>query len=233
MNPFERSFQAVRLRLREAEAHFGRGAGAVGMVAVGKTHPLESLRQVAALGQCDFGENYLQEALPKIEALADLGLTWHFIGHIQSNKTAAIAAHFAWVHTVDREKIARRLNDQRPASLPPLNVCVEVNVSGEGTKSGVHPTALDSVLAAVACLPHLKLRGLMTLPRPQTDFERQRAAFRELAGLLARYRSSYGLDTLSMGTTSDLEAAIAEGATWVRIGTAIFGPREQMDKIAE
>jgi pyridoxal phosphate enzyme (YggS family) len=193
---------------------------------VSKAQPPANVRLLAELGQRHFGENYLQEALPKIAALQDLALSWHFIGHIQSNKTAEIARQFDWVHTVERVKIAQRLSDQRPQELPALNVCIQVNISAEATKSGAAPEALERLLAAVAELPRLKLRGLMAMPMPETDFARQMLPFRRVAELLARYRERYGLDTLSMGTTADMEAAIAAGATIVRIGTALFGPRD-------
>lgn len=225
MNPFLANFQAVQQRLADAARRYHRPAGAVRLLAVSKMQPAEAIRAVAELGQRDFGENYLQEALEKMSALGDPALHWQFIGHIQSNKTAAIASHFDWVHTVDRLKIAQRLNDQRPVGLAPLNVCIQVNISGERTKSGTTPTELGDLLPAVAALPQLCLRGLMALPAPETDPARQRAAFRQLASLLAQYRDRYRLDTLSMGTSADYEAAIAEGATLVRIGTAIFGPR--------
>jgi hypothetical protein len=225
MNPFLPNFQAVQQRLADAARRYGRAPGEVRLIAVSKLQPASAIRTVAALGQRDFGENYLQEVLEKMPQLADLALQWHFIGHIQSNKTAAIATHFDWVHTVDRLKIAQRLNDQRPPGLPPLNVCIQVNISGEASKSGAPPAALDALLPAVVAMPQLKLRGLMALPAPATDLVPQRAAFRQLATLRDRYRDRYGLDTLSMGTSGDYEAAIAEGATLVRIGTAIFGPR--------
>ena len=225
MNPFMTNFQAVQARLAEAARRHGRRPADIRLVAVSKTRTADAIRAVAALGQRDFGENYLQEALDKIQRLADLGLCWHFIGHIQSNKSAAIASHFDWVHTVDRLKIAQRLSDQRPAAQPPLNICVQVNISGESSKSGAAPAQLDELLPAIAGLPRLKLRGLMALPAPTDGFERQRVAFHQLATLLVRYQQRYGLDTLSMGTSADYEAAIAEGATLIRIGTAIFGVR--------
>jgi hypothetical protein len=168
----------------------------------------------------------LSEALEKMAALGDLPLEWHFIGPVQSNKTRPIAEHFAWVHSVDREKIARRLSDQRPAGLPPLQVCLEVNVSGEATKAGVAPTELEPLARQVAGLPGLRLRGLMAVPAPEEDFDRQRVGFRRLRGLFEDLRArGLDLDTLSMGMTADLEAAVAEGSTLVRVGTAIFGPR--------
>lgn len=225
MNAFAAAFQAVQRQIAAAETRYGRPAGAVRLVAVSKTRPAEALRLLIELGQRDFAENYLQEAGEKSDALCAAALTWHFIGHVQSNKTAAIAARFDWVHTVDRERVARRLSDQRPGHLPPLNICVQVNISGETSKSGATPAQLAPLLATVASLPRLRLRGLMTLPAPEEDFERQRRPFRELAAWYERYRGRYGLDTLSMGTSADFEAGIAEGATLVRLGTALFGPR--------
>jgi len=196
----------------------------VGLLAVSKTQPAAAIREAFAAGLRDFGENYLQEALDKQAALADLALTWHFIGPIQSNKTKPIAEHFAWVHSVDRLKIAQRLSDQRPAGLPPLNVCLQVNVSGEASKSGCAPEDLQPLAQAVAGLPRLHLRGLMCIPAPSDDPAEQHAAFARLRAL--RDALGLGLDTLSMGMSQDLEAAIAEGATWVRIGTALFGARD-------
>lgn len=175
-------------------------------------------------GLRDFGENYLQEALDKQALLGDLTLTWHFIGPIQSNKTRPIAEHFAWVHSVDRLKVAERLSAQRPAELPPLNICLQVNVSGEASKSGCVPEELAALAQAVTQLPNLRLRGLMTIPAPTDDAAEQRAAFARLRAL--RDALNLDLDTLSMGMSHDLEAAIAEGASWVRIGTALFGERD-------
>lgn len=216
----------VRRTVRETAERLSRDPAAITLLAVSKKQPAEALRAAARAGQCDFGENYLQEALSKMEALADWPLAWHFIGPIQSNKTRAIAAHFDWAHTVARERIARRLNDQRPADLPPLNVCLQVNVSEEPQKSGVSLAALEALADAVAPLPHLKLRGLMTLPSRSDTVAAQREPFRQLAAAFERLRAAgHPLDTLSMGMSADFEAAIAEGATIVRIGTAIFGKR--------
>lgn len=218
--------QVVRDRLRAAEGRFGRPAGSVALLAVTKTRPPADVREAFAAGQRAFGESYVSEALEKMAALGDLPLEWHFIGPVQSNKTRPIAEHFAWVHSVDREKIARRLSDQRPAGLPPLQVCLEVNVSGEATKAGVAPTELEPLARQVTGLPGLRLRGLMAVPAPEDDFDRQRVGFRRLRGLFDDLRAhGLDLDTLSMGMTADLEAAIAEGSTLVRVGTAIFGPR--------
>ncbi|HET7569533.1 MAG TPA: YggS family pyridoxal phosphate-dependent enzyme [Gammaproteobacteria bacterium] len=220
------SLANVRRTVAESAERHGRDPATITLLAVGKTQPAEAIRAAAAAGQRDFGANYLQEALAKMGALADLALTWHFIGAIQSNKTRAIAERFAWVHTVDRLKIARRLSEQRPAELPPLNVCLEVKVSDEPQKAGVALDELDALADAVAELPHLELRGLMALPAPSDTFEAQRKPFRRLASALERLRAAgHDVDTLSMGMSGDFEAAIAEGATIVRIGTAIFGAR--------
>lgn len=199
------------------------------LLAISKSQPHEAIRALAELGQRDFGENYLQEALPKIAALSDLELTWHFTGQLQSNKTRPVAQHFDWVHTVDRERIAVRLNDQRPHYALPLNVCIQVRLVEEPGKGGVAPSELLPLAQRIRELPKLALRGLMCIPPPSSDFETQRARFEELA----RYQreliaQGFELDTLSMGMSDDFEAAIAAGATWVRIGTAIFGPRSRL-----
>jgi len=220
----EQRWNAVRQRLHTAEQVASRPVGSVHLIAVGKTHPAEAIRAVHALGQRDFGENYLQEALDKQAQLNDLDIVWHFIGPIQSNKTRAIAEHFGWVHSVDRLKIAERLSAQRPDGLPPLNVCIQVNVSGEASKSGVDFAELSALAQAIRSLPRLRLRGLMAIPEPTDDPERQRQAFRALRIAMSELDMSE-LDTLSMGMSDDLEAAVSEGATMVRIGTAIFGPR--------
>ncbi|WP_045224303.1 YggS family pyridoxal phosphate-dependent enzyme [Methyloterricola oryzae] len=224
MTSISERLAATRARLAAAEAAAGRAAGTVGLIAVSKTHPASAIREAYGLGQRDFGENYLQEALSKQEQLQDLGITWHFIGPIQSNKTRPLASHFAWVHSLDRLKIAQRLSEQRPEELPPLNVCIQVNVSGEASKSGIVIPELSELAAAVAELPRLRLRGLMAIPAPDTDTANQRLAFRRLREALVSLELP-GLDTLSMGMSDDLEAAVAEGATLVRIGTAIFGAR--------
>ncbi len=218
--------RAVQARMTGAAAGAGRAPGAVRLLAVSKTFGAAAVRELAACGQREFGENYLQEALAKQAELADLPLVWHFIGPIQSNKTRAIAEHFSWVHSVDRPKIAERLSAQRPPGLPPLQVCIEVNVSGEASKGGVPPAELPALADALATLPGLRLRGLMAIPAPTADPAAQRAAFREVReayeALAAR---GFALDTLSMGMSGDLEAAIKEGATIVRVGTALFGER--------
>lgn len=220
------NLQAVRARIARAAQAAGRQPGDVTLLAVGKTFPAEYLAQARAAGQRAFGENYLQEAVEKITHLDDPALEWHFIGPIQSNKTGAISSRFQWVHSVTRETIAQRLSATRPESLPALNVCIQVNVSGEATKSGVTPGAELRLADVIARLPRLRLRGLMTIPEPTSDAAlqlRRFALLRELKdALVAR---GHPLDTLSMGMSDDLEAAIAEGATLVRIGSAIFGAR--------
>lgn len=224
--PLLQRLAQVERRVREAERRFARAPGSVQLLPVSKTRPAAQIAQVAAAGHDAFGESYLQEALEKQQALAGLGLSWHFIGPIQSNKTQPIAQNFQWVHGVDREKIARRLSEQRPAGLSPLDICLQVNLSGEASKSGVAPAALPALAEYAAGLPQLRLRGLMTLPARETDFERQRVPFRRLRELLESLRErGLPLDTLSMGMSADLEAAIAEGATIVRVGSDIFGPR--------
>jgi len=228
MATLQNNLQAVLGRIAAACAAAGKPASSVRLVAVSKTFPAGAVREAAAASQRDFGENYLQEALAKAQALSDLPLVWHFIGPIQSNKTRAIAQSFQWVHSVDREKIAARLSEARPADLPPLNVCIEVNVSGEASKSGVAPDALAALARRVAALPRLALRGLMAIPEPTPDPALQRLRFRAVRELKdALVRDGLALDTLSMGMSADLEAAIAEGATMVRVGTAIFGERKR------
>lgn len=217
---------AVRERIAAAEHRYGRTAGSVGLLAVSKTRSAEEIRGCAAHGQLRFGENYLQEGLGKIAQLSDLPLEWHFIGPIQSNKCRDIAAHFDWVHSVDRLKIARLLNDHRPAHRAPLNVCIQVNVSGEASKSGCTPEELPALAAALVQLPRLRLRGLMAIPAPAERFEEQAVPLRRLREAMAELQQQgLTLDTLSMGMSDDLEAAVAEGSTLVRIGTALFGPR--------
>ncbi|KQV23437.1 YggS family pyridoxal phosphate enzyme [Pseudomonas sp. Root329] len=214
----------VSSRIHAAVLAAKRDEDSVQLLAVSKTKPAEALREAYAAGLRDFGENYLQEALSKQLELADLPLIWHFIGPIQSNKTRAIAEHFAWVHSVDRLKIAQRLSEQRPADLPPLNICIQVNVSGEASKSGCTPADLPALANAISELPRIKLRGLMAIPEPTEDRAAQDAAFAAVQSLQASL--NLPLDTLSMGMSHDLESAIAQGATWVRIGTALFGARD-------
>lgn len=223
------SLQRARQRLADALQSAGRPADDACLLAVSKTKPAALIREAHACRQRDFGENYLQEALDKQVELADLtDIVWHFIGPLQSNKTRAVAEHFAWVHSVDRAKIARRLSEQRPASLGPLNICLQVNVSGEASKSGADPDDLDDLAAEVVALPNLRLRGLMAIPAPATSMAEQRRPLARLRQLRDELRQRYPqapLDTLSMGMSDDLEAAILEGATLVRLGTAIFGAR--------
>ncbi|MVW74334.1 YggS family pyridoxal phosphate-dependent enzyme [Pseudomonas xionganensis] len=223
MSTIAENIAKVGARIREAAQASGRDSSQVGLLAVSKTKPAAAIREAHAAGLCDFGENYLQEALEKQAELSDLPLVWHFIGPIQSNKTRPIAEHFAWVHSVDRLKIAQRLSEQRPAGLPPLNICLQVNVSLEPSKSGCLPEELPALAQAVAQLPNIRLRGLMAIPEPTEDVARQHAAFAQLRQL--RDDLNLGLDSLSMGMSDDLEAAIGEGATWVRIGSALFGAR--------
>lgn len=213
-------------RIARAERRFGRARGTATLLAVSKGQPVESIRAAFDCGQRRFGESYLQEALAKIAALAEYGLEWHFIGPIQANKTKNLAAYFDWVHSIDRIKIAERLNAQRAPEMTPLNVCLQVNISGETTKAGIDPQRLRELAEAVASLPRLRLRGLMAIPAPCRDFERQRLPYRRLrAALETLNREGFALDTLSMGMSDDMEAAIAEGATLVRLGTAVFGER--------
>ncbi len=218
--------EQVRQRIRQAEARFGGPANSVSLLAVSKSWPAQSLLDAAAAGQRAFGENYLQEALAKIAALHNSEFEWHYIGTIQSNKCRDIASHFDWVHSVDRLKIAYRLSEQRPAQLPPLNICLQINISNEASKSGIAVAEALAVAKEVATLPRLCLRGLMAIPQAATELEQQRRVFRQMHELqTALISSGIALDTLSMGMSDDLEAAIAEGATLVRIGSAIFGPR--------
>jgi PLP dependent protein len=216
----------VRNRIVSAAEAALRNVDSVTLLAVSKAQPANMVRAAAAEGIRDFGESYVQEALDKIEALHDLPLTWHFIGRLQTNKTRPVASAFAWVHGVDRLKIAERLSEQRPFHAPPLNVCLQVNVAGETSKGGVTPAELPGLAAAVAALPRLKLRGLMCIPPDEDDPSRQRHWFAELRRELDSLNAvGAGLDTLSMGMSGDFEAAIAEGATIVRVGTALFGRR--------
>ena len=219
---------AVQARIRRACVAAGRPVETVTLLAVSKRFPVEAVREAVAAGQRCFGENLVQEGVDKIVALRDLGvaLEWHLIGPLQSNKTRLVAEHFDWVHSIDRLKIAERLSEQRPPELPPLQVCVQVNISGEATKSGVAPAEAPALAAAVARLPRLRLRGLMAIPEPAVEMEAQRAPHRALRGLFdTMFGQGLALDTLSIGMSDDLEAAIAEGSTMVRIGTAIFGAR--------
>jgi pyridoxal phosphate enzyme (YggS family) len=225
------NLQAVRGSIDAAAKSVLRNGGDVSLLAVSKTFGPDAVLEAAQAGQRAFGENYLQEALDKMAALQQrapgLKLEWHFIGPIQSNKTKPIAEHFDWVHSVEREKIAQRLSAQRPAHLPPLNICLQVNISGEASKSGVAPEDVLALAQAVTALPNLQLRGLMAIPQPAEDFESQRKPFAALKDLFEQLKAAgLPVDTLSMGMSADMHAAIAEGATIVRIGTAIFGERQ-------
>ena len=227
MSTIAENITRVRSRIIAAAQVCQRSAADIGLLGVSKTHPASAIEQAYATGLNDFGENYLQEALEKQAQLLHLPLTWHFLGNIQSNKTRDVAKCFEWVHTVDRLKIAQRLSEQRPIDKEPLNICLQVNISGEASKSGCSPKELPELARAIGKLDNLRLRGLMVIPRPSNDAEEQRASFRYARQLLENLNAELGisLDTLSMGMSADLEAAIAEGATWVRIGTAIFGQR--------
>ncbi len=227
-NRVNQNLHEVRQRIVQACAAAGRAVDSVTLLAVSKTFGADAVRAAFAAGQRAFGENYVQEALDKISDLADLRhqIEWHLIGPLQSNKTRAVAAAFDWVHSIDRLKIAQRLAGQRPAGLPPLQVCLQVNISAQASKSGLLPREVLAVAQAVAVLPNLRLRGLMAIPEPAEGDAAQRAPHRALRELLATLNAAgLGLDTLSMGMSADLEAAVAEGATLVRVGTAIFGGR--------
>ena len=225
------NLQAVEATITDAVKASERTRSEVQLLAVSKTFPAQAVLDAMATGQLAFGENYLQEALDKIASVAqaqpDAAVEWHFIGPIQSNKTRPIAASFAWVHTVERLKIAQRLSEQRPPELGPLNICLQVNISGEASKSGASPEELPALAREVAQLPNLRLRGLMAIPEPTTDVAEQRAAFARVRVLFDALRAEgMELDTLSMGMSGDLAPAIAEGATIVRVGSAIFGKRD-------
>ncbi|WP_035383353.1 YggS family pyridoxal phosphate-dependent enzyme [Ferriphaselus sp. R-1] len=225
MTTITSNWQAVHAAIAAAARAAGRDPATVDLLAVSKTFPASAVREAYAVGQRAFGENYVQEAVEKMAELADLPIEWHFIGPIQSNKTRSIAEHFAWVHGVDRPKIAARLSEQRPAGLPPLNICLQVNISGEDSKSGVRPGEVEALAQAIAGLPNLRLRGLMAIPAPASG-ETERAPFARMRELQQQLNAhGFRLDTLSMGMSHDFAAAIHEGATLVRVGTAIFGPR--------
>lgn len=218
--------ESVRRRVAAAALLAGRDPAGICLVAVSKQQPASTIRAAHAAGQRDFAENYLQEARPKVAALGDLPITWHFIGHLQANKTREIAASFDWVHSVDRERIAARLDEQRPRDLPRLKVLLQVRVGGDVERVGVDPVALPALVESVCAMPRLELKGLMCMPEPAPDEAARRAPFRRLRELLHELNQrGHSLDALSMGMSGDLEAAIAEGATIVRVGTAIFGPR--------
>jgi pyridoxal phosphate enzyme (YggS family) len=226
MNNMRKNLNRVREQIVQAASACKRESDSILLLAVSKKKPASDIRQAWELGQRDFGENYLQEALQKMEELKELDITWHFIGAIQSNKTRDIAETFDWAHCIDRVKIARRLSEQRPPDLEPLNVCIQVNIDHESSKAGIELAELPELANAIHQLPGIRLRGLMTIPAPQESFELQRSAFAKLANALESLRQQgIDCDTLSMGMTQDMEAAIAEGSTLVRIGTAIFGER--------
>jgi len=217
----------TRTRMLNAAREYGRDPSQIHLLAVSKTQPVSALQAAIASGQKDFGENYLQDALEKIAALAEQQLSWHFIGAIQSNKTRPLAENFAWVETLASLKHAKRLNEQRPEHLPALNVCIQVNISAEPQKAGVAVAEVSDLALAIADMPRLQLRGLLSIPAPMQSFEQQRKPHRALRALLESLQAQgLKLDTLSMGMSGDMDAAIAEGATQVRIGTAIFGKRK-------
>jgi pyridoxal phosphate enzyme (YggS family) len=229
MSIISANLQAVRARIDLTARHYGRNPCDIALLAVSKTWPASCVRAAAASGPRAFGENYVQEAVDKMAELREWGLEWHFIGPLQSNKTRLVAEHFDWVHSVDRLKVAERLAEQRPAALPPLSVCLQVNISGEAAKSGVRLEGAPAVARAMANFPRLRLRGLMAIPAPEDDREAQRRPFRQMRELYEQLRAEgLALDTLSMGMSHDMEAAIAEGATLLRIGTAIFGERNYL-----
>ncbi|MEW6678634.1 MAG: YggS family pyridoxal phosphate-dependent enzyme [Pseudomonadota bacterium] len=226
MGAIAEALQACEIRIQEACTAAHRPTSCATLLAVSKTFSASAVREAWEAGQRRFGESYVQEALDKMTHLADLDIEWHFIGPVQGNKTRSVAEQFAWVHGVEREKIARRLSEQRPDALPPLQVCIQVNVSGEASKHGVAPSEALDLARLVATLPRLQLRGFMAIPEPTPDEATQRERFRVVAGLLDQARQAgLTMDTLSMGMSADLEGAIAEGATLVRVGTAIFGAR--------
>jgi len=227
MNNLSQRLKAVQTQIIDAAKANNRQVDSIQLLAVSKTQPATAVQAAAEAGQIRFGENYLQDALPKIQALSDKGfnLEWHYIGPIQSNKTRAIAENFQWVHSIDRLKIAQRLSEQRPSHLPALKICIQVNIGRESQKSGIEPENLNDLASAIIQLPRIELHGLMAIPPAQSTKEQQHKAFAELRTLFENLPNSESLDTLSMGMSNDLEAAIAEGSTMVRIGTAIFGPR--------
>lgn len=226
MTDFSLALRRIRERISSACQSVGRDPSEIAVMAVSKRHPVAAIRAAMGAGQVDFGENFVQEGVAKIDAIGQAGLRWHFIGHLQSNKTRAAASWFDWVQTVDRARIARRLNDQRPEQAGPLQICIQVRIGEEAAKSGVDPGQVVPLVESILELPRLRLRGLMAIPPPTHDLEQQRAQFRQLAALFrSLLDAGYELDTLSMGMSDDLEAAVAEGSTMLRIGTALFGPR--------
>jgi len=224
MRSIDDNLQAVRQRIKSAAAAAGRDPRDVTLLAVSKTHPAALVDAALQAGQRSFGENYVQEAIEKMDALAGRQIEWHLVGPLQSNKTRLVAERFDWVHSVDSDKVARRLSEQRPAGLAPLNVLIQVNVSGEGTKSGVAPKQVFALAESIHKLPLLKLRGLMAVPEPGADIGR----YRELTSLYEKLKRRFQFDTLSVGMSDDMEVAIAEGSTLVRVGTAIFGARQKI-----
>ncbi len=226
MNNIEKNLAGIHQQIEQTAIDYNRPAGDITLLAVSKKKPASDIRLAYQSGQVDFGENYLQEAQLKIAELTDLDIVWHFIGPIQSNKTKSLATSFDWVHCVDRVKIAQRLNDQRPESMPPLNICIQVNVDLETSKSGVIPAEVMGLAEGLRNMPNIRLRGLMAIPAQRVDFESQRKPFKLLASLLEDLQQQdFECDTLSMGMSHDMQAAIAEGSTLLRIGTAIFGER--------
>lgn len=226
MSDIAQRYQSILTKIKQYEIKYNRDSGSVNLIAVSKTKPAYMIREMAELGQRAFGENYLQESMQKQNELKDLNLEWHFIGHIQSNKTRDIAENFNWAHGVDRFKIARRLSDQRPAGLSPINICLQVNLESEISKSGVKPDEVITMANEISTLPNINLRGLMAIPSPDNTHDQQRQVFNIMKTLLDELNTSaMQFDVLSMGMTDDMEAAIAEGATHIRIGTALFGAR--------
>ena len=234
MNDIAHNLAQVREKISAAAARCGRDSEEVTLLAVSKTKPASSVEEAVASGQRAFGENYVQEGVEKIHHFREKGVTslqWHFIGPLQSNKSRLVAEHFDWCHTVDRLKIATRLSEQRPPEMPPLNVLIQINISDEQSKSGIPLDALDALAADIAALPNVRLRGLMAIPAPETEYERQLAVAQQMAAAFARLKADYPtVDTLSLGMSDDMEAAIAAGSTMVRIGTAIFGARDYTKK---
>jgi PLP dependent protein len=228
MTSIEHNLQQVRERIATAAARCGRAPEEITLLAVSKTKPASAVAEAIAAGQQAFGENYVQEGVEKVaELAAHPDLQWHFIGPLQSNKSRLVAENFAWCHTVDRERIAQRLNDQRPAALPPLNVLIQVNISDENSKSGIMLEAIPALAAQIAALPRLRLRGLMAIPAPESDYDRQFAVCQQMADAFNALKQDYpDVDTLSLGMSDDMDAAIAAGSTMVRIGTAVFGARD-------
>ena len=226
MQNIEKNLIDINHQIESAALEFKREPGDILLLAVSKRKSAENIRNAYSCGQRDFGENYMQEALDKVDELSDLDIVWHFIGAVQSNKTRPLAQSFDWVHCIDRLKIAKRLSEQRPQSMPPLNLCIQVNVEQEASKAGIRLDEVDQLAEQIADLPSIRLRGLMAIPAPQDDFESQRKPFSQLRQALEKLNhKGLNCDTLSMGMTHDMPAAIAEGATLVRIGTAIFGER--------